>query len=205
MSRLFQAERDRMVEEQIVARGVRSPEVLRAMRRVPREAFLPAHRSSEAYLDCPVPLGPGSTLSQPYIVALMLDALGPVQGKRVLEVGSGCGYVLTLLEEMGAEAYGIELDDALAQTSRRTLAALGMRAQVKAGDGAEGWPEQSPFDALMLSCATPQIAPGLLAQCTSDAIVVFPEGAANEPQMLIRLQHGHRVALCPVAFVGLRR
>ncbi len=204
MTRPFQAERDRMVEEQIVARGVRSPEVLRVMRQVPRDIFLPVHRSSEAHLDCPVPLAPGATLSQPYIVALMLEALGSVSGRSVLEVGSGCGYVLALLAAMGAEAFGIELDESLASRSREVLASLGAAAHVHWGDGAEGWPGGGTFDGLLLSCATPRISHALMLQCASHAVVVYPEGEAHEPQMLMRLQQGHRIALCPVAFVSMR-
>lgn len=194
-----------MIHDQIEGRGITHAQVLEAMGTLSRRAFLPPELWPKAYEDHPVPLGPGATLSQPYIVALMLSALGPIQGKKVLEVGSGCGYVLALLARMGAEAFGIEWDAHLAHRSRVTLERLGCRAHVAAGDGALGWPEAAPFEALVLSCATPALPTSLMAQLTPQAVILFPEGHVTGPQTLIRLQNGQREELCGVAFVGLRQ
>lgn len=197
-----------MVRDQIAARGVRDPAVLAACARVPRHRFLDPSQWGEAHGDHPVFLGPGSTLSQPYMVAAMLEALEVRPGDRVLEVGSGSGYVLALLEAIGATPFGVELDADLADHSRRTLGDLGFRAEVRAGDGAEGWAERGPYDGLLLSCAAPELPGALLAQLAPGARVLFPERDLLGRQELVRLRPGGfppREELMGVAFVPLRR
>ena len=148
--------RARMVADQIRARGVRDPRVLRAVERVPRELFLPDAQRAEAYEDRPVPIGFGQTISQPYIVAYMTEALKVESSHRVLEIGTGCGYQTAVLAELAAEVYSIELIAVLAERARRTLDGLGYaNVHVRAGDGHAGWPEQAPFDRILAAAAPP--------------------------------------------------
>src|SRR4029453_2340438 len=157
--------RSRMVEEQIAARGVRDPEVLRAMSVVPRDEFVPAGVRNDAYLDQPLGIGHGQTISQPYIVALMTELAAVKPGDRVLEIGTGSGYQAAILAELGARVHSIEIVEPLARSAAETLRRLGYdRVEVRHGDGYRGWPEAAPFAAIVATAAPPDVPPALLAQ-----------------------------------------
>ena len=202
------AERDAMLRFQLEARDIQDPKVLDAMRRVPRHAFVPAAWQPQAYEDHPLPLGPGQTISQPYIVAFMAQALALDGSERVLEVGSGCGYGCAVLSLLAREVCGIELDTPLAERSALTLESLGCaNVQVRAGDGALGWPG-APFDALLLSCAAPVLPEALWNQLRAGGRALFPQDAGLGFQNLVLLTKTaggpERRSLLPVAFVPLR-
>jgi protein-L-isoaspartate(D-aspartate) O-methyltransferase len=201
-----EAERARMVDEQIAARGVRDPAVLAAMRRVPRHEFVPEAARPAAYADRPLPLGEEQTISQPYIVALMteLAAVGP--GARVLEVGTGSGYQAAVLAALGAEVYTIEIVPSLARSARATLGRLGYtNVHAREGDGYRGWPDAAPFDAIVVTAAPPEVPPALLAQLAPGGRLVIPVGTAQqELQVHERTADGFRVrSVLPVRFVPM--
>jgi len=206
----FAAARAAMVREQIEARGVADARVLAAMAAVPRPRFISAPQRALAYEDHPLPIGPGQTISQPYIVAFMAEALGLRGFERVLEVGSGCGYFAAVLALLVKDVCAIELDPTLAEASRRTLEKLGYgNVRVHCGDGAEGWPERAPFDAIVLSCAADAMPAALCDQLAGDGVAVFPENRDWGAQQLVRQRRreGRTTTeeLLPVAFVPLRR
>ena len=210
MENRFASAREAMVRDQIEARGVRDPRVLDALRRLPRHLFVPRALWSAAHGDHPLPIGPGQTLSQPYMVAFMAEALALQPRDRVREVGSGSGYFAAVLAELAGEVYGIELEETLCLRARSTLDGLGLaRVQLRCGDGTFGWPAAAPFDAIVLSCACPAPPPALLAQVAEDGRLLLPLGPALGPQTLVRLdrRQGRFSArpLLPVAFVPLRR
>jgi len=200
--------RARMVADQIRARGVRDPRVLRAVERVPREVFLPDAQRAEAYEDRPVPIGFGQTISQPYIVAYMTEALKVESSHRVLEIGTGCGYQTAVLAELAAEVYSIELIAVLAERARRTLDGLGYaNVHVRAGDGHAGWPEHAPFDRILAAAAPPSVPPALIEQLVDGGILVIPVGVGEQELRVLR-KHGGRVELLstlPVRFVPMVR
>ena len=168
-------ERRQMVDSQIRARGVRDPLVLSAMAKVPRHLFIPPGLWEEAYADYPLPIGEGQTISQPYIVAFMTDALGLRPEDKVLEIGTGSGYQAAVLAELAATVYSIEIVSELALRASQTLKALGYgRVQVRQGDGFFGWPEAAPFDAMMITAATPKVPPPLLAQLKDGGRLILP-------------------------------
>src|SRR5215467_4733007 len=149
-------ERLRMVREQIAARGVRDPAVLEAMRHVQREAFLPEELAEFAYQDTPLPIGSGQTISQPYIVALMIESVAPRPGDRALEIGTGSGYAAAVLSEVVTEVYTIERNEQLARLATRRLANLGYtRVKVVHGDGTMGWGEYAPYDVIIVTAGGP--------------------------------------------------
>ena len=203
---LYVAARSRMVDDQIVARGIRDPAVLAAMRRVPRHEFVPERWREEAYADHPLPIGEEQTISQPYIVALMteLAAVGP--GTRVLEVGTGSGYQAAVLAELGAEVHTIEIVAPLARRARATLERLGYgRVHVRHGDGYRGWPEAAPFAAIVVTAAPPEVPPELLAQLAPGGRLVIPVGTSDqELQVHERTADGIRIQrVIPVRFVPM--
>jgi protein-L-isoaspartate(D-aspartate) O-methyltransferase len=176
-----------MVRRQIAARGVRDPRVLKAMEKVPRHLFVPAVRQAEAYEDYPLPIGGGQTISQPYIVAAMTEALRLKPGSRVLEIGTGSGYQAAILGELAREVYSIEIVPALGQRAAKLLAQLGYRnIQVHVGDGYRGWPERAPFDAILLTAAPVQLPEPLLRQLKMGGTLVAPVGPTDD-QRLIRV------------------
>jgi len=187
---------------------VRDPRVLSAVTRVPRERFLPEDRRGEAYEDRPVPIGFGQTISQPYIVAYMTEALKVEPSHRVLEIGTGCGYQTAVLAELALEVYSIELIDVLAERARRTLDSLGYTTvHVRAGDGHGGWPEQAPFDRILAAAAPPDVPPALVEQLVDGGILVIPVGT-GEQELRVLQKHGRRVELLstlPVRFVPMLR
>jgi protein-L-isoaspartate(D-aspartate) O-methyltransferase len=174
--------REVMVAEQIEARGIRNPRVLRAMRVVPRHRFVPDSMKPYAYQDRPLPIGHDQTIS-----ALMSELAEIRPGARVLEVGTGSGYQAAVLAEMGAEVYSIEILEALAKRARATLFALGYSGvTVRAGDGYAGWPEKAPFDAILVTAAPGSIPPPLKQQLKVGGTLVIPVG--DERQTLMRVR-----------------
>ena len=200
------AARERMVRDQIEARGVRDARTLAAMRKVPRHELVPAAVASHAYADHPLPIGHEQTISQPYIVAFMTEALGLRGGETVLEVGTGSGYQAAVLAEIAREVYTIEIVAPLAERARADLARLGYtNVHVRAGDGYKGWPEAAPFDAIMVTAAAPRIPEPLLAQLRDGGRLVIPVGE-DDQQLMIVTRRGDtfaRQTVLPVRFVPM--
>lgn len=196
----------RMVSEQIEARGVRAPEVLAALRAVPRHRFVPAELRASAYNDGPLPIGHGQTISQPYVVAFMTEAGRVKAGDRVLEIGTGSGYQAAVLDAIGARVFSIEILPDLAERARSVLAAEGAsRVTVRAGDGTAGWPEEAPFDVIMVTAAPEEVPPALLDQLRVGGRLVIPVGAGSQELLRItRTASGfERESLLPVRFVPM--
>jgi protein-L-isoaspartate(D-aspartate) O-methyltransferase len=169
------AARRAMVETQLAGRDITDPRVLAVMGSVVRQAFVPADQRAAAYGDHALPIGRGQTISQPYIVALMTQLLALRGDERVLEVGTGSGYQAAVLAQLAREVYSIEIDPVLAERARQTLARLGVvNAHVRAGDGFFGWPEAAPFDALIITAATPRLPDKLRDQLREGGRVVVP-------------------------------
>ena len=202
-----QAERDTMVERQIVARGVKDPAVIRAMRNVLRHRFLPNPAAAMAYWDGPLPLGPGQTISQPYIVAFMTEALRLVGDDKVLEIGTGSGYQAAVLAELARDVYSIEIVPALAAHATARLKELGYaNVRVRTGDGRQGWPEAAPFDAILVSASPEQVPQPLLDQLAVGGRMILPLGDKSSQNLVLirRTPHGYeRTTLLPVAFVPM--
>lgn len=195
-----------MVQEQIAARGVRDARVLRAMERVPRHRFIPGHERLAAHADHPLGIGCGQTISQPYIVGLMVEALALEPGSRVLEVGTGCGYVTAVLAELGCDAYSIEILAPLAEDAARRLEQLRYtRVHLRCGDGWRGWPEAAPFDGIIVSAAPPTVPPALLDQLGEGGRLVIPVGDEHQELWVYsRTLGGFRgEQLCEVRFVRM--
>ena len=184
----FRAQRERMLRTQLAERGIRDVRVLDAMRCVPRHEFVPETLRQEAYEDHPLPIGEGQTISQPYIVAAMLAHLAVQATERVLEVGTGSGYVTALLSLLCAEVYSVERHAQLAAPAETTLHRLGYRnVKIRVGDGSQGWPEHGPFDAILVSAATPEMPPSLFAQLREGGRMVVPVGPPSSQELqLIR-------------------
>ncbi len=173
----FTAIRNRMVDTQIMIRGVDDPRVLAAMRRVPRHLFVPQPLWDQAYNDYPLPIGEDQTISQPYIVALMTEALELQAGDRVLEIGTGSGYQAAVLAELAAQVYSIDRLASLAEKARQVLAELGYaNFQLRVGDGTQGWPEEAPFDAILVTAGAPQVPRPLVEQLALGGRLVVPVG-----------------------------
>jgi protein-L-isoaspartate(D-aspartate) O-methyltransferase len=182
------AERAAMVKSQIEARGVSDPVVLRAMRLVPRHAFVPASQQAYAYDDTPLPIGYGQTISQPYIVAFMTEALKLDPNSLVLEIGTGSGYQAAVAAEVAKEVYTIEIVEPLADSAAELLKQLGYEnVHVKAGDGYYGWPEAGPFDAIIGTAAADRTPPPLIEQLKPGGRMVLPVGNQLGMQSLILL------------------
>jgi len=185
MSDTFDEDRERMVAAQLAARGIADGRVLEAMRRVPRHLFVDPTLRAQAYEDTPLPIGARQTISQPYMVALMSEALELADGgDHVLEVGTGSGYQAAVLSEIAARVYTIEIVTALAEEARARLARLGYATvEVRAGDGYLGWPEKAPFDAITVTAAAPRIPEPLKEQLRDGGRLILPVG--DESQELI--------------------
>jgi protein-L-isoaspartate(D-aspartate) O-methyltransferase len=180
--------RARMVQEQLVSRGINDPQVLRAMAKIPRHLFLERELWDCAYEDRPLPIGANQTISQPYIVALMVEALELKGGERVLEVGTGSGYVAAVLGELCAEVFSVEVVEELALKARTLLNRLGYPdVSVFVGDGTLGCAEHAPYDAIVISAAAPCIPRPLIEQLKIPGYLVFPMGE-KELQTLVRIR-----------------
>jgi protein-L-isoaspartate(D-aspartate) O-methyltransferase len=198
--------RERMVRQQIEARGVRDPRVLEAMRKVPRHLFVPPAVRSFAYADTPLPIGHGQTISQPYIVAFMSEALELKGGERVLEIGTGSGYQAAVLAELAREVYSIEIVAPLAGEAEKRLKELGYtNIQVRVGDGYRGWPDAAPFDAIMVTAAPDHVPPTLVNQLAEGGRLVLPVGSFFQELVRIRRtkQGSKQESLLPVRFVPM--
>ena len=201
--------RERMVHEQIEAHGVRSPEVLAAMRSVLRHLFVPPEIRAAAYEDRPLPIGYGQTISQPVIVGLMTELLEPHRSHRVLEIGTGSGYQAAVLSRVVKQVYTIEIIEELANTARARFESLGYgNIAVRAGDGYKGWPEASPFDRIILTSAPPEVPRALVAQLKPGGRLVAPVGRLPFDQDLIVLDKDEvgrikQRSIIPVRFVPM--
>jgi len=206
----YEAARKRMVDL-IASRGVKDGATLRAMRAVRRHEFVPAELESLAYEDHPLPIGFEQTISQPYIVAYMTEALRPKPGMKVLEVGTGSGYQAAVLAEAGCDVYTIEISKELASSASERLGRLGYgRVRTRAGDGYKGWTEAAPFDAIIVTAAADRIPPPLIEQLKPGGRMVIPEGESDEVQKLILIEKDRNgkvksTELLPVRFVPLLR
>jgi len=184
----FEHLREAMVRDQIAARGIRDQRVLQAFRTVPREAFLPADLRKYAYEDGPLPIGEDQTISQPYIVALMIEALNLGPSSRVLDVGTGSGYAAAVLSRIAAEVYSIERVGVLAVQAEQALARLGYdNIHIVQGDGSLGWPDHAPYDGIVVAAGSPDIPQALVDQLAGDACLVLPVGDSARLQELLRL------------------
>jgi protein-L-isoaspartate(D-aspartate) O-methyltransferase len=207
----YDAARETMVREQIVARGIREPRVIEAMRRAPRHLFIPPAERHRAYADAPVPIGEGQTISQPYIVALMTELVRPQPGDIALEVGTGSGYQAAVLAPLVKHVYTIELEATLSHR-----AATALREQkydnitVRVGDGYGGWPEHAPFDIIMVTAAPEHVPQPLIDQLKPGGRLIVPVGPRFSVQQLQLLEKDAKgqvstKTVSPVMFVPLRR
>jgi protein-L-isoaspartate(D-aspartate) O-methyltransferase len=200
--------RDRMVKEQLIRRGITDRAVLDAMGSIPRERFVPPRLAEEAYADRPLPIGEGQTISQPYIVAAMIESLGPLGDARVLDVGAGSGYTTAILATLAKDVVAIERHRALADEARARLAALGVsNATFVVGDGTLGAEEHAPYDAILVSAAGPRIPDALVTQLARGGTLIVPVGD-RESQELVRVRRDasgaiHEDTLGGVRFVPL--
>jgi protein-L-isoaspartate(D-aspartate) O-methyltransferase len=199
-----------MVTEQIVARGVKDPATVAAMRAVPRHRFVPRTQAASAYDDRPLPIGHGQTISQPFIVAYMTEIVRPGPGRKILEIGTGSGYQAAVLAATGADVYSIEIIPELANAAAARLRELGYGAvQTRAADGYYGWPGQAPFDAIIVTAASEFVPPPLIEQLKDHGLMVIPVGSPFFVQTLMLVQkHGEAISsanLMPVRFVPFRR
>jgi protein-L-isoaspartate(D-aspartate) O-methyltransferase len=181
-------ERDAMVREQIESRGIRDPAVLRAMRDVPRHAFVPSHLGRHAYDDGPLAIGGGQTISQPFVVAKMIEALELRPTDRVLEVGTGSGYAAAILARIVSTVFTVERQPSLRESAAERLARLGF-ADVRVADAGAGlgWPAEAPFDGILVSAGSPQVPPSLREQLTVGGRLVIPVGDRRDRQRLTRV------------------
>lgn len=205
---MFTAKRERMVTEQIAARGVNDARVLDAMRKVERHLFVPKELEAIAYADEPLPIGHGQTISQPYIVAYMTEAASLKPTDRVLEIGTGSGYQAAILAEIVKEVYTIEVSEALYQAAEKRLAGLGYKnVHFRTGDGYAGWPEEAPFDAVIITAAPSEIPEAVVEQLKVGGRMVVPVGDFFQELCLITKKESgfDRRSLLPVRFVPMVR
>ena len=198
--------REKMVETQIKARGVKDPRVLSALRKVERDRFVPEEYLNSAYADQPLPIGEGQTISQPYIVALMTELLDLKGDEKVLEIGTGSGYQAAILAELAKEVYTIEIVESLASMANKRLLALGYQnIKVKVGDGYLGWPEAAPFDAIIVTAAPDHIPKPLIEQLKEGGRMVLPVGTYAQELKKIVKRSGkiETTDVIPVVFVPM--
>jgi len=203
----FTSQRQRMVQQQLVTRGINDARVLAAMAKVPREEFVTPESRAASYEDGPLPLGYGQTISQPYIVAFMTEQLRLKPSDRVLEVGTGSGYQAAILAELVSEVYSIEIVERLAKDAEATLQRLGYKnVHLKIGDGYQGWPEVGPFDAIIVTCAPDKVPQALVDQLKDRGRMVIPVGDRFAQQLyLLEKKDGQlkQSATLPVRFVPM--
>jgi len=198
-----------MVKAQIITRGIRDKEVIRAMLRVERHRFVPKHLRNFAYEDRPLPIGEGQTISQPYIVALMTELLRLNPQDRILEIGTGSGYQAAILAEIAKEVYTVEILPTLAERAKNLLEDLGYKnIRVKCGDGYLGWPEYAPFEAIIVTCAPEHIPQPLITQLAEGGRMVIPVGKfPYQKLLLVEKKEGKikKKEIIPVLFVPMLR
>ena len=201
--------RQRMVSAQLEARGIRDPQVLAAMRRVPRHAFVGAEHMDEAYTDSPLPIGEDQTISQPYIVALMTEMLDLRPDLRVLEIGTGSGYQAAVLAEVVGEVFTVEVKAGLLDTARQCLGRAGHdNIHFRHGDGWDGWPEFAPFDRVMVTACAGRVPPRLLGQLSPNGVMILPLARDSGEQILCRVTRRGSLGMdiqegIPVRFVPM--
>jgi protein-L-isoaspartate(D-aspartate) O-methyltransferase len=206
----FAARRQDMVRWQITARGIKDPRVIRAMETVPRHLFVPEVYQELSYGDHPLPIGEGQTISQPYIVAFMTEALALKPEDKVLEIGTGSGYQAAVLAELVKQVYTIEIIEPLGKQAQKTLDKMGYKnIHVKIGDGYKGWPDKAPFDAVIVTCAPETVPEPLIQQLKEGGRMIIPVGDTNAVQKLVRvIKKGGRIeteAVMDVRFVPMVR
>jgi protein-L-isoaspartate(D-aspartate) O-methyltransferase len=205
----FTRQRANMVEQQIKARGITNPDVIRSLLKVRRHLFVPPEYRHQAYGDFPLPIGFNQTISQPYVVAYMTEILEPEKNMKVLEIGTGSGYQAAIIAEICKEVYSIELIDSLANKAKETLASAGYKnITVKSGDGYLGWPEYAPFDAIIVTCAPVEIPKPLVDQLAEGGRLITPAGEMDK-QVLVLMQKKNgkimKTETLPVRFVPMVR
>lgn len=202
----FFAERREMVEFQIKRRGIRDPKVLEAMLKVPRHLFVPEQMKELAYGDEPLPIGEGQTISQPYIVAYMTEALKLTGHEKVLEIGTGSGYQTAILAELAREVYTVELIPELSRRAQKVLRELGYQnIHFLIGDGTLGWPEHAPYEAILVSAAPATVPRSLIEQLKENGRLIIPVGTEYQELVLVRKKKDgwEEERLIPVRFVPL--
>jgi len=205
----FTAEREAMVERQLKRRGIREEHILDAFRAVPREAFIAGNNVHLAYGDHPLPIEAGQTISQPYIVALMIQAAGIKPGDRALEVGAGSGYAAAVISRIAEKVVGIERQHELVEVARQRLQRLGYdNIEIVEGDGTKGWPEEAPYDAILAAASGSHVPQPLIDQLAPEGCIVMPVGDPGWAQELIKVTKGkygslHSENLGGVRFVPL--
>jgi protein-L-isoaspartate(D-aspartate) O-methyltransferase len=202
----FERERERMVRDQLEARGIRDPRVLEAFRRVPRHRFVSQDLEERAYEDHPLSIGSEQTISQPYMVATMSEALQLSGGEKVLEIGTGSGYQSAILCALGVRLYSIERVELLAEAARHRIQALGYSYQGRISDGTLGWPEEAPFDRILVTAGAPDLPISLLKQMAEGGRMVIPVGEEKRQELyLVQKQDGRitKSRLCSCLFVRL--
>ena len=201
------ASRRRMVESQLRARGIKDQSVLEAFLEIPRERFVPEDKAHEAYCDYPIPIGCGQTVSQPYVVALMLEALGPKPHHNVLDIGAGSGFQTALLAKMVRHVYAIERIDTLAERAMRVLSEMNVQnVSLCMNDGSLGWPEEAPFDGIICGAAAPEVPPTWANQLADGGRIVMPIGGHDVQTLTVIEKSGSKLTrseLCEVRFVKL--
>ncbi len=199
--------RREMVDTQLVGRGIRDPHVIEAMTDLPREEFVPAHQRPAAYEDRALPVGPGQTISQPYIVAYMTEKLEMAPGHRVLEVGGGTGYQAALLSVLGGRVVSIESDPTLVRSAQERLARLNIKGvRFHCGDGSVGFPRGAPFDRIIVTAGAPRVPPDLVEQLVDGGRMLIPVGSASQQVLVCLVKRGQvttEYPLLPCRFVKL--
>jgi len=184
-SDVYERQRRQMVAQQLAARDISDRRVLEVMGRVPRHLFVPPSYRNQAYADHPLPIDEGQTISQPYIVALMTQCLGLKGGEKVLEIGTGSGYQAAVLAELGVRVFSIDINPRLTEQAAQTLRRLGYEdIHIKSGDGFFGWPEEAPFDGIIVTCAAPRLPPLLVEQLKDGGCLIIPLGDPGGFQVL---------------------
>ncbi|HEX4653646.1 MAG TPA: protein-L-isoaspartate(D-aspartate) O-methyltransferase [Candidatus Udaeobacter sp.] len=205
----FRLQRQRMVQQQLITRGIKDERVLAAMEKVSREEFIPPESRSDSYEDGPLPIGYGQTISQPYIVAFMTEQLRLNPADRILEIGTGSGYQAAVLAGLVADVYSIEIIEPLAKNAKATLQHLGCdNVHVKIGDGYKGWPEEAPFDAIIVTCAPDKVPQPLIDQLKEGGRMVIPVGERFAQELyLLEKKNGQvkQSVTLPVRFVPMAR
>ncbi|MGM0420759.1 MAG: protein-L-isoaspartate(D-aspartate) O-methyltransferase [Bacillota bacterium] len=202
-------EREKMIKDQIVSRGIKSEEILQAFHEVPRHVFVDQAHQNLAYTDQPLPIGQGQTISQPYIIASMLRKMEIESVEKVLEIGSGCGYVLAIMSRIVSKVYGIERQPQLAQMSKSNIYKLDYEnIEIKVGDGRKGWPEKAPFDGIIVSASTDKVPKPLLEQLEIGGRLIIPLGGDFLQKLVLFTKENEeeitREELEPVRFVPLK-
>ncbi|MFO7655909.1 MAG: protein-L-isoaspartate(D-aspartate) O-methyltransferase [Bacteroidales bacterium] len=203
----YKSLRGKMVKEQIEARGITNEKVLAAMHKVERHRFVPDNLVKHAYQDHPLPIGYNQTISQPYIVAFMTETLQPGKNDRILEIGTGSGYQAAILAEICDSVFSIEIVEALGNASEKLLKSLGYHnVKVKTGDGYNGWPEYSPFDAIIVTCAPTHVPEPLVKQLKEGGKMIIPVGGSEVQHLvLLKKSKGRLIqhSVLPVRFVPM--